>query len=87
MLVATLPNVVKAGARLIQVIRRKAPESDKAGSVGGQRDTGLTTRAAVIVLVGVAVGTLVGMTGGVGAGLAAGIAAAAAVNLLIRPGS
>jgi hypothetical protein len=84
---ATLHKVVKAGARLIEVTRRKAPEPSKAGSEGSWRDTGLTTRAAVVVLVGVAVGILVGVTGGVGAGLAAGVVAAAAVNGLIRPGS
>jgi len=84
---ARLHNVVKPGARLIQVIRRKAPEPSKADSEGNQRDTGLTTRAAVVALVGVAVGILVGMSGNIGAGLAAGIVAAAAANGLISPGS
>jgi hypothetical protein len=84
---ATLPNVVKACARLLPVRRRKAPEPSKDAPERSQRDTGLSTRAAVIVLVGVAVGTLVGMTGNVGAGLVAGIVAAAAVNGLLRPGS
>lgn len=84
---ATLPNVVKGCARLLQVRGRKARGSGKAAPEGNQRDTGLTTRAAVIVLVGVAVGTLVGMTANVGAGFVAGIATAAALNGLIRPGS
>jgi hypothetical protein len=86
-LVATLPNVVKACASLLQAMRRKPSGPTKAGLDGAPRDIGLTTRAAVVVLVGVAVGTLVGMTSSVGAGLVAGIAAAAAVNGLIRPGS
>jgi hypothetical protein len=83
---ATLHNVVKVGARLIQVMRRKSSKPSQAGPEGFQQDTGLTTRGAVIVLAGVAVGTLVGLTAGVGAGLAAGIIAAAAVNGLLRPG-
>jgi hypothetical protein len=85
--VATLSKVVKVCARLLQATRRKPPEPSKVGPEGSLRDIGLTTRAAVVVLVGVAVGTLVGMTSSVGAGFVAGIAAAAAVNGLIRPGS
>ena len=84
---ATLSKVVKVCARLLQATRRKPPEPSEAGPEEVQRDIGLTTRAAVVVLVGVAVGTLVGMTSSVGAGLVAGIAAAAAENGLIRPGS
>ena len=87
---ATLHNVVKVGTRLRQVIRRKTPEPRKPDPDGIPCDTGLSTRSAGVVLVGVAVGILVGISAGIsagiGAGLAAGIVAAAAVNGLLRSG-
>jgi hypothetical protein len=84
----TLPNVVKAIRRFTRLIVRRAPQPSIAGAEASQsRGTGISTREAVVVLVGVAVGISVGLTGGVGPGLAAGVLAAAATNGLLRPGS
>jgi hypothetical protein len=82
-----LQNVVKTVRRLRLTARRKSPGPGEARPEEGRPgDTGISTRAALVVLVGIAVGILVGTAAGIGAGLVAGIAATAAINGLLRPG-